>query len=187
MQQSKFNFPIIIMIGTVLGLLSAGTHYLFYINNWVYSFGFAGLITGIAPLLFFPVGAIIAIFYIRKKLGSSSFLQVMAHCVLIAFMAAATKGGYNYVFYHQIEPAFDIKVSDHYIQQRKAMMKEATELKQKQFLLEQIASIEKAKTDSMATPKTYLSLFQKELTIYLILGLLFGAILGFIFKNLNTR
>jgi hypothetical protein len=188
-ERNRFHWLLIVLGGILLGGGGALIHFLFYITGWVYSTAFAGFFTNLLPIFVFVGICFWAVYQLRKwpmyaGFGRLAFLQIAAHIVLIGALGASFKTGYNLTFY-TFEPNFDKNIALYYKKQRESALKEITDLKQKELILEQIQSLDKTIKNFEKNPPTVFTIWQDELRNYLIFGFFYGLFFGFIFKNIG--
>lgn len=184
MKSESFYFDLVVKTGTSTALAVVSVNVIWYLTGWDF-YSMAGLFKMLVGTLLFPlIGFIVGLHALMKRQGSAGFLQLLAHCLLIAGFIAAGVSVYWAVFYQFIEPDYYYQVLRSSYEGLLESARKVESLDVKTDILRQAELYKKQMDDPRAFDLSRLLL--NEMVRYLVIGLLFGSVLGFILSKIRV-
>jgi len=176
----------ILQFGILAALASVGLHLTFYALDWMYSI-WGGLAYFGLSLVLCGIFYTLAVYRARKKDAEGlSFWQILNLCLLLSVATGIVSSVYDIFFYAYVEPEFDIKILLKQKEQLEAFYRSANITENK--IQESLQAIDERIDLLRKTPQTPLSILFGKISTFLLFGIVFGFILGLVFKKrtLNT-
>jgi hypothetical protein len=184
MKTDSFHFDLILKAGFLVTLGVVGINLAWYLAGWDF-YSLAGLFKIMIGTLFFPlIGFIIALYALMKRQGKAGFLQLLVHCLLISASLAAGVTAYWAVFYLLIEPDYYYQVLRVSYEGLLESARQVETIKVKTDILEQAALYKRQLDDPQSFNLSRLLI--NEMVRYLLIGLIFGSVLGFILSKIRV-
>ena len=180
-----FHAKTIFLFGAVIGAANIAVFGAFYVGERFVPLEWAVLAQMVSAIFINFVGLLAALFYLKRNVGKIGFLAFVSHAVLVNTVAAVIHGAFDYTFHSRIEPDYEIRMLE---SQHRRMVENAQKidsLQQKSMYMEQALVAEKILNERKNRPPDYAANFKNVVYMYLFIALLFGSILGLLFRNLN--
>jgi hypothetical protein len=178
---------IAVIYGLIGGASAALIHQIFYQNHWD-KYYFAGFAIYLSLYLTMIVLLISAALRLRRNApGQADFVKLFAMSLLICVITALSSTIYDVIFY-AIEPDYDIRVMKDIELEVRGLLEQTQDSTYQLRINQVINSFQERIARSQANgPPRFFRLLQGRMSLFLLLGVLTGLPVSFLFREIPRR
>lgn len=182
--ERKYHWDLLLKWGLGLSIVIVGIHVIWYKTGWDF-FAMAGLFKWMFGVLLFPLLGFVGMLYqLMQRRGSTTFLEVLAHCLLVSILIALSVSLYWITIDTVIRPGYDVEIYEAYAAGMREEASSMENMETKSRMLQQANEYDKSA--KVLEQSDYYTMVMQQLAMQLVLGLLFGSVLGFIFSKIRV-